>query len=80
MESKFKFLEDLWVYYLPGLNMDLCEYEKYSKIICKIRENDFNFTEEDNKQILELISIIMRSCDYDECVRLIEFKSKLQSM
>jgi len=63
MEKYFKILQEVWDYYFSNLNIEPYEYDIYSKIIHKIREKEFDFTEQDKNNILKLINILQFECD-----------------
>lgn len=63
MEKYFKILEETWVYYYNCLEIEPYEYDVYGKIIDKIRNKEFDFTENDKNNILNLIRILQFVCD-----------------
>ena len=63
MEKHYKILEGIWVYYFSSLNIEPYEYDIYGKIINKIKNIKFDFTEDDKNNILKLIKILIFVCD-----------------
>ena len=63
MEKYFKILEDIWYYYFSSLEIETYEYDIYGKIINKIKNKKFDFTEDDKNNILKLIKILKLVCD-----------------
>jgi hypothetical protein len=58
-----KILQEVWDYYFSNLTIEYYEYDVYSKIIDKIRNQELDFTEQDNIHILKLINILQFECD-----------------
>lgn len=77
MERNFKMLEEMWVYYFSCLPIEEYEYDIYGKIIDKIRKNDFDFTEDDKKNISKLIHELFHACDEYELKILFSIKEHL---
>ncbi len=63
MEKYFKILEGIWVYYFCSLEIEPYECHVYDKIINKIKNKQFDFTEDDKNNILKLIKILILVCD-----------------
>ena len=63
MEKYFKILQEVWDYYFSNLNIEPYEYVIYSKLIHKIKQTEFDFTEQDINNILKLIKILQFECD-----------------
>ena len=63
MEHDLKILEDMWIYYFSSLNIEPHEYDIYGKIIGKIKNKDFEFTEDDKNNMSELINVLRFVCD-----------------
>ena len=63
MEKYYKILEGIWYYYFSSLEIEPYEYDIYGKIINKIKNKKFDFTEDDKNNILKLIKILIFVCD-----------------
>ena len=63
MEKYLKILEEMWIYYFSSLSIEPYEYDIYDKIMDKIRKNDFDFSDDDKKNILNLIDKLKFECD-----------------
>lgn len=63
MSKYFKILEEIWVYYFSSLEIEPYEYDVYVKIIDKIKNKEFDFTEQDKNNILKLIKMLQFVCD-----------------
>lgn len=63
MEKYFTILGGIWDYYFSSLEIEHYEYDIYGKIINNIKNKKFNFTEDDNNNLLKLIKMLIFVCD-----------------
>ena len=61
--SQFDKFQGIWTYYFHSLDIELYEFDIYVKIIYKIREKDFDFTENEKINVRNLIKILAFVCD-----------------
>ena len=70
METDMKKFEKIWFNYMDILPIMPYEFYIYLKIINKMRENGFNFGEEDKKIFINLLELILdaiyRYRNYDD--------------
>ena len=78
METYFEFLHDTWIYYFGSLDITAYEYDVYGRIMNKIKNKKFDFTEQDTTCMLKLIDELMFVCDYAEIKRFEHFKQQLK--
>ena len=63
MKKHYTILVGIWDYYFSSLEIEPYEYDIYGKIINKIKNKKFDFTEDDKNNILKLIKILTFVCD-----------------
>ena len=62
MKEDFRFLDKIWLEHSHLWPIDWYECNTYSKIVRKIRNNDFDFNEEDIKNTEEILCLILYCC------------------
>ena len=76
LEKYFNILEGTWDYYFSSLEIEPYEYDIYNKIIDRIRNKDYDFTEDYVNNILKIMSILQLRCDEYE-IRVFEEIKKI---
>lgn len=68
MEQDLKLFEKIWLDYHNILPVNIIKYDKYYRIINKIRKNDFDFSicKNDFIDLIEIISFIIYNYNYTD--------------